>query len=703
MFEYQQIYTTYSKKNNTFIKKKFIKLNNPLFKKTNKDMAPKTNLKPFRKISILFFALISVLFSNAQGKLLLMGGGSETTNGWSDSAFLWALSQVNNKKVVVISYDAPSNYIKDRFKALGAAYSRNFQINSVSSANLQSTYDTIISYDIVFLKGGDQANYYETYKNTLTQQALQWVYNNGGLLAGTSAGTAILSSIVFTAENGSVYPDECIQNPQLSYIVLKNDFLSTLPDYIFDSHFIERGRLGRLAAFMANWYFNHSVLIKGIGVDDKTAIGITANGIGHVMGTAAVTILSNLNHSNPYGAMPGQLRANAIQYRQLLHGCNYNFNTGDVSGLSNYINTSNNNVSGNYTILLSGSDIISENYPMLNHLINNIGTTTDSILIFTDDTLSTANSINTYLNNNGATFTTIFSANSGNQTSSTFATAINSAKKILICDIEYPYFMDFINGGSNGTLLKSKMQTTGITTAFMGDNSRFAGKSIVHKYDISGASYYGEMEVNQGLNLLQHTAVIPKTYLSSTDLYENTISALPYAMVTDSLTYGIWIMRNSFVKYYVNENNQGYFKHFGGSYPTIVLKNQGTFCDLANMFFNPPRNIAGFESMIMTFLGEGEEIRVDTASSVNINKLHNGTNYIKLFPNPAIDHLNINFSGNNNEIEIYAITGRLIYKTTFKNTTAIIPLNRFSNGLYIIKTINLEDKSYEWNKFIIKK
>lgn len=665
----------------------------------------KTNkkLKPFRCALLIFAIFFIPISSNAQGKLLLLGGGSETTNGWSDSAFLWALSQVNSKKVVVISYDAPTSYIKDRFKTLGAAYTRNFQINSVSTANLQSTYDTLISYDIIFLKGGDQKNYYLTYKNTKTLEALQWVYNNGGLLAGTSAGTAILSSISFTAENGSVYPDECIQNPQLSYIVLKNDFLSTLPDYIFDSHFIERGRLARLAAFMANWYFNHGALIKGIGVDDKTAIGISSNGIGHVMGTAAVAILENINTSNPYGAMPGMLRANAIKYRQLIHGCNYNFNTGVVTGLSSLIQTSNNNVSGDYIVLLSGSDVISENYPMLTHLINNIGTPNDSILIITDDTLSSANSINTYLNNNGASNTAIFSANTANQINVAFTNAINSAKKIIICDIEYPAIMNFINGGSNGALLIGKMKTPDMLTAFVGDNSRYAGKSIVHKYDVSGASYYGEMEVEHGLNLLQHTAIIPKAYLSSTSLYENTISALPYAMVKDSLTYGIWLMRNSFVKYYTNGSNQGFFQHVSGSYPAVILKNQSTYCGLANMFFNPPRNIAGFESMIMTFLGSGEELRVDTSSSVTISKHSNKSRCIQIFPNPAKENLHIEFPNKNNYIEIISITGYNIYSSFSKNYTISIPLNQYTNGLYFLKITNVEDKSVNLTKFIIDK
>src|SRR5690606_14385596 len=131
--------------------------------------------------------------------------------------------------------------------------------------------------------------YYNNYKDTKTTQAVVDKFQEGGVIAGTSAGMAILSGVVFTAENGSVYPDEALQDFTDTGITLADDFLPLFPGYLFDSHFTERGRIGRLLPFMGNWYINRGKKITGIGVDDRTAICIDENKNGYVFGTGSVS------------------------------------------------------------------------------------------------------------------------------------------------------------------------------------------------------------------------------------------------------------------------------------------------------------------------------------------------------------------------------------------------------------------------------
>jgi len=61
---------------------------------------------------------------------------------------------------------------------------------------------------------------------------------------------------------------------------------------ITDSHFVARDRLGRLVAFLARiatdgW----SRAPSGIGIDEKTAVLMDADGSGHVIGSGAVYFL----------------------------------------------------------------------------------------------------------------------------------------------------------------------------------------------------------------------------------------------------------------------------------------------------------------------------------------------------------------------------------------------------------------------------
>ena len=53
---------------------------------------------------LLFLFLFSTSFTFSQGSLVLIGGGSESNGGWSDSPYTWALDQSQNRKVAVIYY-----------------------------------------------------------------------------------------------------------------------------------------------------------------------------------------------------------------------------------------------------------------------------------------------------------------------------------------------------------------------------------------------------------------------------------------------------------------------------------------------------------------------------------------------------------------------------------------------------------------------
>jgi cyanophycinase len=171
---------------------------------------------------------------------------------------------------------------------LGANDTALFDIDNLTLANAQATYDSLMNYDVFFIKGGNQWDYYNTWKGSKVEDAITDKFNQGGVIMGTSAGTAILSEYIFTAENGSVYPDEGLANYNNPNITIENDFLNIFPNYIFDTHFVERGRLGRLLAFVKNIQLMN---VHGLGVDDRTAICINNNNIGTVMGSAGITIV----------------------------------------------------------------------------------------------------------------------------------------------------------------------------------------------------------------------------------------------------------------------------------------------------------------------------------------------------------------------------------------------------------------------------
>ena len=153
---------------------------------------------------LLFLLSLGYHGSSAQGRLLIVGGGSEKngTNSLSTPPYRWA---VEGKRVAIIGTETGSlaPYMTSQ---CGAAFAKEFAIATRDSADSQITYDTLLTYQVIFFRGGDQWEYYNLYRATKLQDAVNYIFDNGGCIGGTSAGMHILSSIAFTAENGTVHP-----------------------------------------------------------------------------------------------------------------------------------------------------------------------------------------------------------------------------------------------------------------------------------------------------------------------------------------------------------------------------------------------------------------------------------------------------------------------------------------------------------------
>ena len=156
--------------------------------------------------------------------------------------------------------------------SFGADTAYNKTISTIAAANLQETYDELITAKAIFIRGGDQWDYIRLWKGTKVDSAINFVFQNGGVIAGTSAGAAVLGDVDFSAQNGSAYPDEALQNPFYSRMQFEDNFLNLVPNVLFDTHFIERARHGRLIAMIYNQHFTAGRDLIGVGIDDRTAI-----------------------------------------------------------------------------------------------------------------------------------------------------------------------------------------------------------------------------------------------------------------------------------------------------------------------------------------------------------------------------------------------------------------------------------------------
>lgn len=141
--------------------------------------------------------------------------------------------------------------------------------------------------DGVFFVGGDQRLITQALVRSDGQpsamlQAIWGSYRRGGLIAGTSAGAAIMSATMFSDARPTL---QLLQNgieegrdvaPGLGFIG---------PGVFIDQHFLVRGRLARMLSAMAAQGYP-----LGIGVDENTAIIVSAGKEAEVVGYKGVLV-----------------------------------------------------------------------------------------------------------------------------------------------------------------------------------------------------------------------------------------------------------------------------------------------------------------------------------------------------------------------------------------------------------------------------
>ena len=108
-------------------------------------------------------------------------------------------------------------------------------------------------------------------------ERLHEIYNEGGVLAGTSAGAAAMCETMLVS-GGS---DESNRIADLRMAT----GLGMIQGLVIDTHFAERGRLGRILGAVAQNPYN-----LGIGIDEDTCVMVEGDKKFSVLGSGAVYV-----------------------------------------------------------------------------------------------------------------------------------------------------------------------------------------------------------------------------------------------------------------------------------------------------------------------------------------------------------------------------------------------------------------------------
>lgn len=245
--------------------------------------------------------------SNSKGTLIPIGGNEdkgsreeESENYTLDFIDEGILSTVVKEsggqaaKIVVIPsassipVEVGENYI-EAFGKLGCNNVEVLDIRSKEDAEKSSFIETIKGANCIMFSGGDQSRITDRIGGTTIHDILiqRYHYEEGFVIAGTSAG-AMAMSIEMIAGGSST--ESFIKGAVRMY-----KGLGLMPNIMFDTHFIQRGRFGRIAEAIAI----HPSLI-GIGLAEDTGMIIRRGNEMEVIGSGMVIIFdgSSLEHNN---------------------------------------------------------------------------------------------------------------------------------------------------------------------------------------------------------------------------------------------------------------------------------------------------------------------------------------------------------------------------------------------------------------------
>ncbi|MFD2932828.1 cyanophycinase [Spirosoma flavum] len=226
-----------------------------------------------------------------QGGVLLAGGSTDV-----DAAMRWFLHRSGGGDVLILRASGKDGYNEYLYQKLGETVNsvETILLDNRELSNNAAIIRKVRTAEAIFLAGGDQGNYVNFWQGTPVADALNERIRQGAVLGGTSAGCGILGQVYFTAKEGTITSAEALANPYDKRVDLRrNDFLMQplLANTITDMHYSARERQGRHLVFMARAVTDWGQQSRGIGVDEKTAVGVTPDGNVQVFGQGNAYLL----------------------------------------------------------------------------------------------------------------------------------------------------------------------------------------------------------------------------------------------------------------------------------------------------------------------------------------------------------------------------------------------------------------------------
>jgi cyanophycinase len=281
-----------------------------------------------KKLLLLTFITLIIItpnnFAQTKGKLVIVGGAQTTV---IVKKFV-ELAGGSNAKIIVIP-NAGSNPVKwskvqvQEFKEHGAE--ADYLMFTRETADDEVNLEKMDWANAVFFLGGDQSDLTRDMLGTKLLDKVFDIYNNGGVVGGSSAGAAIMSEVMITG-NELVNKDSTVSfvTIEKGNVEVKTGF-GFLKNAIVDQHFLKRKRHNRTIAAL----IEHPNLF-GIAIDESTGIIVYPDETFEVLGSYQVLVYDPIDGNNIREDKNGNLGISDMKLHVLISGDKFDMKTRKV-------------------------------------------------------------------------------------------------------------------------------------------------------------------------------------------------------------------------------------------------------------------------------------------------------------------------------------------------------------------------------------
>jgi cyanophycinase len=220
-------------------------------------------------------AFLPSLFSPAEPplRLAIIGGRLEDDN----RAVYREMRRLSQGRVLIFpTASSDPQEVGEETRFAFTQHGFQVEVAPLHIANAAAAYDPALVQQVetcrsVYFTGGDQALIFQSLiqngAETPVLQAIRASLKAGGMLAGSSAGAAMMSNPMILGGTSFEAMAHGVTQDATQPGILLGAGLGFFPFGLVDQHFIKRGRLARLVVALT-----HAGVARGFGVDENTAL-----------------------------------------------------------------------------------------------------------------------------------------------------------------------------------------------------------------------------------------------------------------------------------------------------------------------------------------------------------------------------------------------------------------------------------------------